>query len=153
MYISLLRYSHRSDSTGGMLFIDGIFFCYTCEDQAQPIGVKIPGETRIPSGHYNVLLRNEGGMTQKYANKFPDIHQGMLWLQNVPGFKWVYIHIGNDDDDTLGCVLVGEVPGRADNKEAIVYSSTNAYKRLYTRIIDAINDSESVVIDIRDITL
>lgn len=153
MYINLLRYSHRTDSTGGMLFIDGVFFCYTCEDQAQLIGIKIPGETRIPNGQYNVLLRNEGGMTQKYANKFPDLHRGMLWLQNVPGFEWVYIHIGNNDDDTLACVLVGETPGSANDKEAAVYSSTNAYKRIYTRVINAMDDGESVVIDVQDIAV
>ena len=91
MELRLLRYGHGEDSTGGLLFVDGIHFGYTCEDESRL--VKISGETRIPPGRYEIKLRNEGGMTKRYARRFA-FHKGMLHLQEVPGFKWVYIHVG-----------------------------------------------------------
>ena len=148
MQLEVLRYNGRSDSTGGLMFADGAFACYTCEDQHQ--AVKVDGETRIPAGTYQIKLRNVGGMTQRYARKFPTMHAGMLHLQDVPGFEWVYIHIGNDDDDTLGCILVGERPTDADRSEAGVLRSTDAYRRLYTMILEAINGGERVFITLID---
>jgi len=32
----------------------------------------------------------------------------MLWLQNVPNFEYVYLHIGNVVENSEGCVLVGD---------------------------------------------
>jgi len=119
----------------------------------QPDGIKVNGETRIPNGVYNIELRNAGGMTKRYAARFPGLHRGMLHLQDVPGFEWVYIHIGNDDDDTLGCILTGEMPGSASASQAVVRSSTTAYTRLYQRIIDAMDDGETVVIDVNEVHL
>ena len=107
MLLHLLRISTNEESTIGALYVDGAFECYVVEDawKAQ----KAAGTTRIPQGIYEIKLRNEGGMTQKYGDRFSDIHQGMLWLQDVPEFQWVYIHTGNTAKHTEGCLIVGDV--------------------------------------------
>ena len=109
---------------------------------------KVRGETRIPAGRYQIELRTTGGMHSRYLTRFGSSwHRGMLWLRNVPGFSFIYIHIGNTDDDTEGCIVVGE--GR-DEVSRSVRQSTNAYRQLYPRIASAIA-REGVWITVRDL--
>ena len=124
------------------------FLNYTLEDQHNE--PKIPGETRIPAGRYQVILRTEDSpMNARYGNRFP-WHRGMLWLQNVPDFTYVYIHVGNKDDDTEGCILVGD--GQISNVEerGQVTTSVAAYKRLYAKLVDALSDGDEVWITVED---
>lgn len=146
MNLTLHRYAQGEESTAGLLFINGRFFCDTCEDQAQR--VKVPDETRIPAGRYRILLRNAGGMTKRYAKLF-DFHRGMLWLQDVPGFEWIYIHIGNTDDHTSGCILVGRGVDRPAG-ECVVRNSTDTYADLYNLVLLAMGRGEEVWIEVVD---
>lgn len=147
MELKLLRYSSDSESTGGLLFVDDRFFCFVCEDEYRQ--EKVSGETRIPAGNYVIKLRNEGGMTKRYLAKFPGLHRGMLWLQNVPGFEWIYIHIGNTAEHTEGCLLVGYGASR-DRSENKITNSTSAYKDLYGMVVFAMDRGEDVEIEIRE---
>ncbi len=136
------RISSGADATLGTLFdVTGApeFLCYVLEDQHNE--PKIPGETRIPPGRYQIKMRNEGGMIVRYKKRF-DWHGGMIWLQDVPGFKWVYIHVGNKDDDTDGCLLVGD--GQISNviERGQVTTSVAAYKRIYQTISKALEAEE-----------
>lgn len=143
MELELERFLSDADATMGTLRVfavsetraeSGKFSCFTLEDEHR--ASKLQDETRIPAGTYPVKLRTVGGMTQRYADMYPNMHAGMLWLQDVPGFEWVYIHIGNTDDDTSGCILVGDqasaVPG-----ELRIMNSRVAYERLYQRVVGA----------------
>jgi len=150
MELFVLRVSSGVEATLGILFdiTDGIAFqCYTLEDQHQDI--KVRGETRIPAGRYQIKLRTEGGMYRRYRKRFP-WHQGMLWLQDVPGFEWIYLHVGNKDDDTLGCLLVGD--GQISNVVEMgqVTNSVAAYRRLYERVLNALAGGKEVWISIND---
>ena len=69
MELILPRYTSRSDSVGGLMFVDNQHHSYTCEDQHQE--VKVPGETCIPEGRYQIKLRDVGGLTRKYAEIYP----------------------------------------------------------------------------------
>jgi hypothetical protein len=134
MQLRLKRDKHTEEATLGRLYLDGDRQCYTLEDQPQPDGVKIDNETRIPAGVYSVKLRTVGGMTARYAERY-DFHRGMLWLQDVPNFEWIYIHVGNTDDHTSGCILVGTTYG--DIKDLVVGHSVDAYRELYSKLVDA----------------
>ena len=90
-------------------------------------------ETRIPAGTYELKIRTEGSLTKRYESRFPDFHEGMIWLQNVPNFKWIYIHCGNDDDDTDGCILVGSYL-RLNR----VLNSRSTYRSIYPEIVNNI---------------
>lgn len=154
MEIEVLRYSSGKKDTLGLFRIDCQFYCYTLEDEYRT--VKEYGETRIPEGTYELKLRTDGGFHSRYTNKFskyPGFHKGMIELQDVPNFKYVLIHIGNDDDDTAGCLLVGNTANNnlIEGKKGFVGDSTSAYMEIYPIIRDELLSEKQVFIRIRDI--
>ena len=157
MEIKIKRYSDNGKSTLGLLFIDGKFQCYTLEDEERT--VKKYAETRIPEGTYEVVLRKEGGHHNRYSKKFPDIHKGMLCICNKPDyvlennglrFQYILIHIGNDEDDTAGCPLVGAYPSSALSPIQKIQNSTFAYKHIYPKIAKYIESHGCATITIED---
>ena len=148
MDLEVLRYSSQDETTLGLLFGDGQFLCYSLEDEAR--AVKVAGETRIPAGKYDITLRTVGGKHAKYAARFPDIHKGMLWVRNVPGFEYILIHVGNTDDDTEGCLLLGDSSTQNVSHEGSIGASVNAYKRVYPLIANRLAAGEKVTITVID---
>lgn len=148
MTLTLRRLIDNGECTLGSLNIDGKGKYFTLEDVYRK--GKVEGKTRIPEGLYPVKLRNAGGMTQKYAEKFGSKHKGMLWLQNVPDFEWVYIHYGNYAKDTDGCILVGS---SADTNKSMVGNSADTYLELYETVVEALENGEEVFIHIEETEL
>lgn len=148
--IDVIRHNPGDDSIVGLMLIEGEFLGYTCEDEHRDI--KIPGETCIPAGDYEIKLRTANtGMNRKYIARFGDFHQGMLWLQDVPGFEWVYIHIGNNEAHTAGCILVGyDTVTDEHHGGGSVPRSTPAYKKLYEKVYQWLEAGDKVVISIRE---
>ena len=104
-------------------------------------------ETRIPAGTYKVILRTIGRIHNNYIKRFADIHKGTLHVIDVPNFKYILIHCGNTDEHTAGCLLVGD--SQTNNqvkKDGFIGSSTNAYKRVYPPIAEALECGEEVTI-------
>ena len=148
MKITLQRSASNQNETVGILSIDGIPSCVTCEDEKR--NVKLAKETRIWAGTYKLGLRTEGGHHEKYAKQFPAIHKGMLELQGVPQFQFILIHIGNTESDTDGCILVGEKIYIGESGKMSIENSTLAYQRVYKKIIDEISSGAEVWITIKD---
>lgn len=145
MVINLYRYNSSVDHTNGLTLIDCQFECYTIEDEKRT--KKIYGETRIPDGAYKIKLRTYGGFHQRYLAKFgSEFHKGMLELIDVPGFTDILIHMGNDDDDTAGCIIVGS---SNDSGKNWVGNSKGAYVKLYPKVVDRLLKGEEVIIDIQ----
>jgi hypothetical protein len=142
MNLILRRLRNNGGTTIGQLK-DGFINMLTLEDE--PREVKVMGETRIPAGTFEIKERKIiSPKTEHYRKKYHWFNYHLM-LQDVPGFNYVYIHIGNDDDDTEGCILVGE-------KEAYwkIEQSTSAFTRLYHYIMGAITAGERVFISIID---
>ena len=136
------RYNTNSTHTDGLLFIDDKFECFTLEDTYRE--QKVKGETRIPNGTYKVELREVGGFHNKYLAKYGDtFHKGMLWVKDVPNFEYILIHVGNTDDNTEGCLLVGST---ADKDKSFIGASGNAYKDFYPKVVAAFENNEEVTI-------
>jgi hypothetical protein len=152
MKLHVLRFSSQSDSTLGLLFEeDGDkrnFLSYTLEDEHRD--EKVMHETRIPNGTYEITLRTTGGFHARYAERFPDIHKGMLWVRDVPGFEYILIHCGNNDDHTSGCLLLGNSQKENITQNGFIGASSDAYKRVYPRIAKAILEGECVEITYTD---
>lgn len=144
MNLTLRRTHDTKDHTTGLLQL-GVHVFTTLEDAFH--SPKVAGKTRIPQGTYDLDLRTTSPMAARYAERFGKTHQGMIWLKNVPWFEFVYIHIGNDEDDTDGCILVGQT---VDPQEGFVGNSVNAYKELYPLIMAAMDRNERVTLTITD---
>lgn len=86
----------------------------------------------------------------KYGHRFPDFHLGMLELLHVPNYTGIFIHIGNTDDDTAGCLLTGNGAQYGSNAEVTLQYSTDAYRRVYPLIAAPLDAGEDVLIDIVD---
>lgn len=141
MILELQRLRNNGDTTIGKL-TSGIFISHTLEDE--PREIKIKGETRIPAGKYEIKERKVlSPLTQKYRKNLKWF-RWHLELQDVPGFQYVYIHIGNDDDDTEACILVGYQ--QADWR---IWKSAMAFRDLYFYIVGALQNGK-VFIEIRD---
>ena len=146
MKLQVVRFQMGSDATNGMLFIDGVFECYTLEDEYRD--VKVMGETCIPEGTYDIKLRTEGGFHNKYTAKYGAFHKGMLHVQDVPNFEYILIHTGNTDEHTAGCLLLGETSQDLDRgKDGFIGASTVAYKKAYPKILKELEADNLVTIE------
>ena len=141
MLLTLNRFTSDDDATLSTLSIDGQFECFVLEDEYRE--QKVASETRIPAGIYCVGVRDVGGFHNRYSSRFNEFHKGMLQLLNVPGFEYILIHVGNTDEDTAGCLLVGA--GCDSDRELVITKSVNAYKRLYKKVINAALDKELAI--------
>lgn len=145
MNLEVLRISSQKDSTSGVLFdvVNGKrnFLCYTLEDEQRD--VKVWGETRIPAGKYQLSLRKEGGFHSRYQAKYGDMHKGMIHVNDVPGFEYILWHTGNTDENTAGCLLLGNTQSsNLVQKDGFVGSSVNAYKDVYPYVAAAISQGD-----------
>jgi|TARA_B100000212_G_scaffold3576_2_gene2658 hypothetical protein len=146
MKLQVVRTQFGSNATNGLLFIDGVFECYTLEDEQRD--VKVMHETCIPEGTYKIKLRNAGGFNTRYAKKYPTMHRGMLHIQDVPGFSWILIHQGNFENNTSGCLLLGNSQQDLDvSDKGFIGASADAYKKAYPKISNAILKGEEVTIE------
>jgi|TARA_R100001530_G_C4281849_1_gene145767 hypothetical protein len=152
MKLQVIRTQFGEDATNGLLFIDGVFECYTLEDEYRD--VKVMHETCIPEGEYEIKLRRVGGFHSRYVKKYGDFHKGMLWLQDVPGFEYILIHTGNTDEHTSGCLIVGDTQQDLDvSFNGMVGASVNAYKKMYPKVRDALLKGDKVTIEYSKIKL
>ena len=146
MKLTVVRHQFGTDATNGLLFIDGIFECYTVEDQYQ--AVKVMHETCIPEGTYDIKFRKVGGFNERYSKRYKNAHYGMLHLQDVPNFTYILIHGGNTDEHTSGCLIVGETQQDLDiSKDGFISRSQVAYKKLYDKVAKQLLQGNEVSIE------
>jgi hypothetical protein len=147
MELKAYRYNSAAEHTNSLLMINAKFECYGLEDEHR--NVKVWGETRVADGKYPIRFRTVGGFNKRYTKRYTkkfgaSFHKGMLEICDVPEFKYILIHIGNDDDDTAGCYLVGETQARGEN---FIGSSARAYEKMYPKVRDALLRGEGVTIE------
>ncbi len=148
MKIKIQRYSDNGNSTLGLLFIDGIFRCYTLEDEYRKDKVK--GETRIPAGNYELIINPDlTPLTQKYRDKY-GWFENHIQIKDVPGFNNVYIHIGNYDTHTDGCILVGNTANNNQVEKGNIGYSAFAFKELYYELFPLLKGGNKIYIEIKD---
>lgn len=100
MNLVLQRKPTTDEWTFGDLYIERAegrleWFCYTLEDELREH--KIPSETAIWRGRYQVELEDS-----------PKFGPDTVTLRRVPNFEHIRIHSGNSDEDTAGCIIVGD---------------------------------------------
>lgn len=136
MKLILVRDEFTPQSTIGKLSVNGAYFCETIEDCDRYLeagGAKIPGETAIPRGTYEVTI----DFSTRFGKDMPHV-------LNVPQFDGIRIHPGNSAHDTEGCVLVGLRRG-----PDYVYQSVAAFNPLYAKLDAAVEAGEKVTLEVR----
>lgn len=131
MELLLARKPSTDGATLGQLFVNGEFAAFTLEDQVRD-GLKVPGQTAIPAGLYDVQITR----SRRFGRNLPQ-------LMGVPGFEGIRIHAGNVAADTSGCILVG-----LSHAHDSVASSRLAMAELQPRIAGALAKGERVTIRI-----
>ncbi len=106
--IELVRLEESFEhGTFGALKINKELFCWTLEPRDEENAENI---SSIPAQQYDC---------RRYSSaRYPDTFQVM----DVPGRFNVLIHAGNTDDDTAGCILLGETLGKFRDGRAILNS-------------------------------
>ena len=135
MKLELNRIAKKSLYTIGRLFVDGRYFCDTLEDRCRDLDreEKVMHETAIPAGTYEVIVN----VSAKFKRKLP-------LLLNVPHFSGIRIHRGNTDEDTSGCILVGE------NKQPWRVINSTFYELRLTEMVEkAMLTGEKITIRVR----
>lgn len=148
----LWRFSSEKNSTLGLLVAGDPsqgehFRCFTLEDEHRDL--KVPGKTRIPAGKYEIKKRH-GSPKFGYLDENHSWHNGMLHLQDVPGFTWVYIHSGVTHDHTAGCILVGDGAHSNVPHAGALTHSRDAYGRLYREASFMLSEGRRVFIEVMD---
>jgi len=144
MNIFLEEIGLTPNSTASHLFVDNKPFCFTIEDGHRDIKVK--HESRIPAGRYKIVPRTVGSFYEKYKRNFN--HKFVPQLEDVPGFEFILIHIGNTVKDTSGCILVNRFVGLGTDGNYSGIDSTSVYKLLYSLIALAFERGEECWIEI-----
>ena len=144
MKLKIKRIFKGDRYTIGHLYINNIYFCDTLEDKVRnlPKEPKVYGETAIPAGIYEIDMNT---VSPKFKNRSLAKKWGGIVprLKNVPYFEGVLIHVGNNKDDTDGCILVGD-----NQVVGGLVNSTIQFNRLMLRLIDAKKRGESITIEI-----
>lgn len=130
--IKIIRVAEGKNSTLSHLYIGGLFCCYLLEDTVRDH--KVPGETAIPPGNYGLSLNHWAGMNTRYAKRYPAFHEGMVEIIEIPNYRLVFFHTGNDHTDTRGCPLTGSY-WELVNGDYRVMGSRPAYEFVYPKLV------------------
>lgn len=155
MNILVKRVAKRASYTIGKMYINGVYFCDTCEDTdrgltqymslAEIKRKKIYSRTAIPTGTYNVTMNVVSPRFSKRDFYKKNCDGGRVpRLLNVPGFDGVLIHVGSTAADTNGCLLVGK-----NSQVGKVLNSTNTFLALYKKLKEASLKGEKITITIQ----
>lgn len=130
MKLELKRTHGTTGFTQGKLYIDGVLFCETIEDEERI--VKLAAKTAIALGKYRVIIND----SVRFKRKMP-------LLLNVPNFSGVRIHAGNTALDTEGCILVGKF-----SSQGVIKKSRDTFEELFKKLSDAYYHQVDIWIEI-----
>lgn len=154
MRIEVDRFRVSNNTTLGHLrIVDGAWRGFVLEDgpSPNPYGIKVPGETRIPDGDYELSLTKDSPMAKRYRDNYPMWHRyGMVTIGGVPGFTAIRIHPGNTHLDTDGCLLLGYgvAPAKPGEPDTLL-RSFDAYRDFYMEAAQRLSLGEEGRIVIR----
>lgn len=111
----LIRLENNKDSIRGILIFNSKIIGFTLEDP----------NLFIPQGVYCCFIR--------WSEKF----QTNLYGIDVPERTHIEIHWGNTEDDTTGCIIIGERIGTLNGKNAVLNS-----KRIFDKFMELTNKEE-----------
>lgn len=140
MELLVNRTTRTPNSTIGEFSVNGNFFSYCLEPTdrgltsdmtlQQIAAIKVQNQTCIPTGTYQVTSYNS-----------PKNKREVPLLEDVPGFAFVEIHVGNYPRDTDACLLLGSTES-AD----FIGNSRDTIQKFYDLFFPALNNGEAISI-------
>jgi hypothetical protein len=117
-----------------------VYLCDTIEDKVRDLDrdgkfengeKKVPGETAIPYGKYNITMNVVSPKFSNY-NKYPyarKYHGYMPRLLNVNSFDGILIHPGCSAYSSAGCIIVGKnkIVGKVVDSQQVWCSLMETY--------------------------
>lgn len=95
--LTILRYLYRTDSTSGLVLLDGVFVIFTLELPRSYNGQQnVPTKTCIPTGAYKGKVMSS-----------PKHPEGAPHILGVPGRSAIEMHVANSPKDIEGCCALG----------------------------------------------
>ena len=153
MQLTLTRIATNSRYTIGRLQINGQYLMDILEPADRgltsdmPLNklkrLKVKGKTAIPTGGYRIDMTTVS--TRFKYRSWARPYGGILpRLLNVPFFSGVLIHVGNDENDTEGCLLTGY-----NKRKGQVVDSVKAFNLLMRDyLLKAVERGEEIWIDV-----
>ena len=129
--VKIKRIAFKDTYTIGRITVDGLFISDSIEDKVRVLNSikdKVYGETAIPAGTYKADIY----FSKKFGYK-------VVRLFDVPYFEGIYIHKGNTEKDSLGCIIVGY-----NDKKGWVSRPTVAMNKL----IEALEGADKITVTI-----
>jgi hypothetical protein len=129
MEILLKRLAKKDTYTIGKMYLNKGYFCDTIEDKDRGLNqsmsledilkIKVMHQTAIPTGVYKVIV-----------NMSPSKGRLLPRLEDVKGFSGILVHRGNTEDDSSGCIIIGEnkVVGKVINSTKYELELVNLLK-------------------------
>lgn len=110
------------------------------------------GQKFVKEGVYEIKQRKVlSNLTQYYQShyKWFDWH---LELQDVPDAKYVYMHVGNTEEDTDACILIANTCDLTPHTDrGFIGESVDGFKEFYKVAIKHLNDGNHLFVKIKDI--
>ena len=147
--ITLQRLFRGKDSSLGALWFPDTDQpeCFIIEDEYRR--EKVQGETRIDAGRYEIKKRLVASPKTKIYQKLYDWFDYHLEVKDTPRHKYVYIHSGNKEAHTEGCLLPNYNAMMLDG-EYEGGRSRDAFEVIYKTVSKWLDDGHQVFIKVID---
>lgn len=133
MIFTVARYKYTDEFTRGLLYAGGNHIGYTMED---PWNNNENNVSCIPVGTYDTDVRP--------AKDSPSRNYDHMILRDVPARSYILWHVGNDEQDTEGCIL----PGKTAHEDMVGHS-----QKAFNKMMSIAKEAESITTKITDVIL
>jgi len=130
MKLILRRRDYRVDGVFGELSDDeGKHLCFTLERSYADLNALEAISPKLPAGEYKCVkgMHRLSGMAEEFET---------FEVMNVPGHWGILFHVGNYNEDSEGCILVGEGLGRRYKNGVMLTNSKKAFAKLMALLKD-----------------
>jgi len=139
MKLRLIRRNYRLDGIFGELTdMDDNHICFTLERSYADLSAKECLSPKLKAGTYKCVkgMHRLAGMTEDFET---------FEVTGVKGHWGILFHVGNYNEDSEGCILVGEGLGNRYKNGVMLTHSKKAFSKLMTMLKD-VEEFELVVI-------
>ena len=63
----------------------------------------------LAAGSYSLALRSDGGLHTAYLFRFPDLHKGMIQIQDPGSRNFRYLRLGEQSEDAQGGLVIAHI--------------------------------------------